>query len=470
MTAWLLTWLWQGVALVIGLSVILNFLPRVNAATRYVIWWVALGVVVWLGWQSSPHAAIPIAFANVPLLIAPPSRSFVEIQPLPAWALSLVITGWMSVALFKLMRVIPELNALYRLKEQCRPFPPRVEDQLPLWPKDRGRRARLVLCDAISGAAVLGLHEPYIAIPSAVVSELCASDLDQIILHEYGHVQRWDDWARLLQALMEAALWIHPAVFLIGRELSLEREVACDDWVIARTGAPKKYAACLSRAAELRRSRRREPTCAPALFGGSRDLFRRVDRLLNPRRNTSQAPSFVATAIGVLMLALGAAHLRAFPLVGDAMMTAQRGGGEVPADVSTLTTPIVSTSANSSLGEKTTPRTASARRALSQEPVRREEPPRELPPAVTPIVEASIPSISPSHVFDGVYVDRATQSPSAAGSQSASSATGNQPASPATPWGLATDAGVGVGTAAKKASVGLASTFSRAGVSIARSF
>jgi hypothetical protein len=146
------------------------------------------------------------------------------------------------------------------------------------------------------------------------------------------------------------------------------------------------------------------------------------------------------------------------------------GGGDVRADASPRTTPIVLTRASNALDEKTAPRGASARRAMSQELVRREESPRELSPVMTPIIEASIPSISPSHVFDGVYVDRATQNPSAAGSQSASSATGNQPASPATPWGLATDAGVGVGTAAKKASVGLASTFSRAGVSIARSF
>ena len=34
MTAWLLTWVSQGVALVVVVAVVLRFVPRLNAATR----------------------------------------------------------------------------------------------------------------------------------------------------------------------------------------------------------------------------------------------------------------------------------------------------------------------------------------------------------------------------------------------------------------------------------------------------
>ena len=273
MTAWLLTWLWQGVALAVSLSIALRLLPRVNAATRYVLWWGAFGALIFLGWQSWPHVAIAGSVgsaANAVASSAPalaPAIPVITVQPLPPWALSLISMLWASVALFRLLQIVPGLNALYRLKDECRPFPRGVEEQLPLWLEAKGRRVRLMLCDRVPGAAVLGFHEPYIAIPSSLVGDLSAADLDQIILHEYGHVQRRDDWMRLLQALLESALWLHPAAFLIGRELNLEREVACDDWVIARTGSPKNYASCLSRVARSSRSGRAGRRCS------ARDLF-----------------------------------------------------------------------------------------------------------------------------------------------------------------------------------------------------
>ena len=174
-----------------------------------------------------------------------------------------------------------------------------------------------MLCDRLPGAAVLGLHEPYIAVPSSLLQVLSAADLDQVILHEYGHVQRRDDWMRLLQGLVQSALWIHPAAFLIGRELDLEREVACDDWVIARTGAPRDYAGCLSRVAESRRGRVM-PAFAPALFGGRRDLIRRVDRLLDSRRNARHQP---------VCIRRGRRHLPGGGVCRSARVSARGGGG-----------------------------------------------------------------------------------------------------------------------------------------------
>ena len=57
MTAWLLTWFWQGSALAGGVAVALQCVPRVNASTRHLIWCGALAAVAWLGWASSPFVA-----------------------------------------------------------------------------------------------------------------------------------------------------------------------------------------------------------------------------------------------------------------------------------------------------------------------------------------------------------------------------------------------------------------------------
>ena len=36
----------------------------------------------------------------------------------------------------------------------------------------------------------------------------------------------------------------------MARRLNLEREIACDDWVVAMTGAARPYAVCLTKMAE----------------------------------------------------------------------------------------------------------------------------------------------------------------------------------------------------------------------------
>ena len=69
--------------------------------------------------------------------------------------------------------------------------------------------------------------------------------LDLIVLHEYAHVARYDDRDRLVQASIEAVFAWHPVVWWIARRLDDERERACDDWVVDRTGRPVEYARCL---------------------------------------------------------------------------------------------------------------------------------------------------------------------------------------------------------------------------------
>jgi hypothetical protein len=44
--AWLLTWLWQGVAIALVVSLLLRTARRLNASTQHVIWWTTLVVVL----------------------------------------------------------------------------------------------------------------------------------------------------------------------------------------------------------------------------------------------------------------------------------------------------------------------------------------------------------------------------------------------------------------------------------------
>jgi hypothetical protein len=159
------------------------------------------------------------------------------------------------------------------------------------------------------------LSRPAILLPCCLVEKLSAEELDQVGLHEMAHLARWDDWTNLVQKLIEAVFFFHPAVHWIGRQLNLEREIACDDWVIFRTGKPKPYAACLTRLVELT-GRMDVPALAPGSWTTKKQISRRIEMSLNRSRNDTPRLSKASLFVSVLVLLfVGIQFARTSPLV-----------------------------------------------------------------------------------------------------------------------------------------------------------
>jgi hypothetical protein len=160
-----------------------------------------------------------------------------------------------------------------------------------------------------------GLSRPVILLPCRLVEELSTEELDQVGLHEVAHLARWDDWTNFAQKLFEAVFFFHPAVHGIGRQLDLEREIACDDWVIFRTGKPKPYAACLTRLVELT-GRMDVPALAPGSWTTKKQISRRIEMSLNRSRNATPRLSKASLFASLLVLLfVGIPFARISPLV-----------------------------------------------------------------------------------------------------------------------------------------------------------
>jgi len=118
-----------------------------------------------------------------------------------------------------------------------------------------------------------------------LLEQLDAVELTQIGLHEGAHFVRRDDYALLLERILEALFALHPVVRWIARRIDLEREIACDDLVISTTGNPVSYAACLIRVVELSGGVRSSLAAAAATEDSSH-LSRRIHLLLDKTRHT----------------------------------------------------------------------------------------------------------------------------------------------------------------------------------------
>ena len=146
----------------------------------------------------------------------------------------------------------------------------------------------------------LGYRKPAILLPQSMVLALTDEQLQHVLLHESAHLLRRDDWMALGERVLRALFCFQPALYFIGRQIEREREVACDDWVIAQSGEAKPYAASLARIAELG-SAARVPMLATGA-GRPKQIFKRLETLLDRTRN--RLPEVSGTLVFAVALAL----------------------------------------------------------------------------------------------------------------------------------------------------------------------
>lgn len=104
----------------------------------------------------------------------------------------------------------------------------------------------LGVCARLTAPILVGILKPVILLPPAALSGWSAEQLEMVLLHELAHVRRWDNLVNLGQRIVEALLFFHPVVWWLSAWIRLEREMCCDQIVVAHTGNPRAYAETLA--------------------------------------------------------------------------------------------------------------------------------------------------------------------------------------------------------------------------------
>src|SRR6185436_14771851 len=93
--------------------------------------------------------------------------------------------------------------------------------------------------------AVVGLLRPVVLVPAGALTGLPAEQMKAMLLHELAHIRRCDYLVNLLQSIVEALLFYHPAVWWVSGQMRSERELYCDDAAVAVGGDVLTYARAL---------------------------------------------------------------------------------------------------------------------------------------------------------------------------------------------------------------------------------
>jgi beta-lactamase regulating signal transducer with metallopeptidase domain len=320
---------------------------RASAATRHLVWTLAIGALLALPIASYvlPEWTVPIPIARplapraVPTGTAPsnvavtsavasravpvpcvdgerrcePDAAFMGTSVpgnVPRLTFGAVIAALYAVyavgVVLLLARLVLEPFALRRLTRASRD----VTDAAWCGLRDDAaaqlrllRTVRLIRSERDVMPLTFGTIAPTIVLPASA-DEWSGDRRRAVLLHELAHVARRDCLIQRIAACACALYWPHPGVWWAARRLRTERELACDDRVLASGAPARDYAGHLL---DIAHAFRAAPAPATALgMARARQLERRLLAILDEARNRAslgrvRSSVFVAAGIAVFI-------------------------------------------------------------------------------------------------------------------------------------------------------------------------
>jgi len=294
---------WQA-AVVAGLYKLTD-LVRLRSQGRYM-----LGLAAMLGVLFM--AAVTFLYEEARLSVRPDAGMLFALAPAPGFSLSHLLpwldAAWIAGVAVMSARMAVNLWFIRSLNRSAEVVPEGLTLRFAAMIRRMGLtgKVRLRLHRNISGPFVIGAFRSVIYLPVSAVTALSPDQLDAVLAHELEHIRRADYLWNLVQSVIEALFFFHPAVWWLGSKLREQRELCCDDAALKVCADPLTYATALLSLEEQRRPRR-APDLVMALNGqdGGRGLMARIARMLGekadmPRKNRPNA----AFALPILLLIL----------------------------------------------------------------------------------------------------------------------------------------------------------------------
>ncbi len=268
----------EGLLIALFAWALLRVLRRRNSGTRFAVWFMTLLAVAalpMLGEFGGGRAVMAsgMAWGNARPAITMPGR----------WAL-FAFLAWAAGAGVAMLRLATGFWRLRGLRRSCTPVvAANLDPMQQTIASFGGSPITIATSESVWVPAAIGFWKRTIVLPAWALRELPPEDLNVILLHEFAHLRRGDDWTNLIQKMVHALFFFHPAVWWIENRLSVEREMACDDAVLAETANPHGYATCLVSLLEKSLSHRRW-SMAQAAVHRAREASLRLAQILDKNR------------------------------------------------------------------------------------------------------------------------------------------------------------------------------------------
>lgn len=202
----------------------------------------------------------------------------------------LAFLSWLLIALTQIFALILTFKkSLGRLK--------RIRSESTSYPNVQN----VLVSKEVAEPITMGLHKPFIVLPSRAVEQLSSDEIGAVIEHEYAHIVRRDPLKNLCLQVVRAVFWFNLPLHFLIRQYENSREFDCDKRAIANGADRFTLAIALSRLA-IDVAERRTVLTLGGHYGHVADRIKSLAADTNPRGLNTIVAFFVA--IGTLLLAL----------------------------------------------------------------------------------------------------------------------------------------------------------------------
>jgi beta-lactamase regulating signal transducer with metallopeptidase domain len=105
--------------------------------------------------------------------------------------------------------------------------------KIKIWPV-------LIVTSDIDSPGLIGAIRPRILLPYDLVNNSNRQQFHHILLHELAHIKQGDIWLSWFWTLVCSLQWFNPLVWLAGKYMYLDREMACDERVLKMLESEKR--------------------------------------------------------------------------------------------------------------------------------------------------------------------------------------------------------------------------------------
>ena len=164
------------------------------------------------------------------------------------------------------------------------------------------RRVRVLRSETLPVPVTMGLAQPAIVLPDALLHEGNIDLLTSAIGHEFIHVARRDYLLNFIYELLYLPISFHPAAALLRRRIKQTRELCCDELVAARILNAEVYARSLLRLAGAAPSLRRLSVTTTVGIADADILEARIMSLLTKPKLNTRWKKALLFAVSLLLL------------------------------------------------------------------------------------------------------------------------------------------------------------------------
>lgn len=318
----LLIWSWNAALLIVFAWILSRFNQSSPARIRHHIWLCALIAVVLFPFWSEIANSLPLRptgvidalapFVNLPqTIISPPVAESGEIvinlselakSQTYDWSFyiwTFLSALWIGGAGFTSAKVFAESLRLRRVRRDSYQITLAELECSQISPSEIGA-VSIALSPDVSIPMLTGVFRPIILLPADIAGWTTPEERGWIIAHELAHLSRGDNLVVIFQTLLGVIFFFHPFVRYALRQLSVERELACDERVIAGGANPIHYAESLLKAVERSIA---EPFAAPAVsFASRKALQKRVGNIINARHSFAIRKSRIFLVLSTILI------------------------------------------------------------------------------------------------------------------------------------------------------------------------